>query len=63
MSMPLSEGVTLGEAMERDANVRRAVDRALLRARAFKVDYDADGSVTLKMALDPRELWSDLSRP
>ncbi|MBC8105041.1 MAG: hypothetical protein H7Z14_00500 [Anaerolineae bacterium] len=63
LAMKLSEGLTLGEAADRDPAIRAAVDRALSRARTFKVDYDSDGSVSVKMMLDPRELWTDLSRP
>jgi hypothetical protein len=59
----LNESLTLADAAERDPKVRRAVDRALSRAHVYKVDYDPSGSVSVKMSVDPRELWSELSRP
>ncbi len=63
LSQHLTENVTVGDAVERDPTVRHAVDRALSRAQVYKVDYDPSGSVSVKMMLDPRELWSELSRP
>jgi hypothetical protein len=63
LSMQLSTDATVGQAVERDPGIRAAVDRAISRVRVYKVDYDPDGSVSVKMMLDPRELWADLTRP
>jgi hypothetical protein len=63
LSMQLSQGLMLGEAAERDPTIRAKIDRAVSRAHTFHVDYDPDQSVSVKMSLDPRELWMELSRP
>src|SRR5262249_23283396 len=62
LALPLSHGVSIANAAARDPAVRDAVDRALGHARVYKVDYDsADGSVAVKMMLDPRIFWEELT--
>lgn len=56
----LSDGVTVGGAAKRDPRVAEALDRAMGRAKVFKADYKEDGSVTVSVALDMRELWGEL---
>ena len=51
---------TIGDAAQHDPAVDRAVQEALDRARAYKVDYFPDGSATVKISLDPRDLWDEL---
>ena len=53
LSMQLSQGLTRGEAAERDPTIRAKVDRAVSRVRALPVDYGPDQSVSVKMLLIP----------
>jgi hypothetical protein len=54
-------GITLGEAASRSANIAGAIDSVVQNAKPYKVDYLADGSVAVKMSIDPRDLWDALS--
>lgn len=58
--LPLGE-LSLGEAARLDPRVAESLDRALTRARVYRADYDPNGSVTVKVSLDLRTLWQDLS--
>ena len=60
--LPLGDGRTVADAAASDASVASAVDRALRRARTFKVDYGTDGTVKVRVALDLRYLWQELNR-
>jgi hypothetical protein len=51
---------TIGEAAKRDPAIEKAVGQAMDRARAYKIDYLPDGSATVKVSLDPRDLWDQL---
>jgi hypothetical protein len=51
---------TIGEAARHEPAVERAVQQALERARAYKIDYLPDGSATVKVSLDPHDLWDEL---
>jgi hypothetical protein len=53
--------ITLGEAATRSPAVAAAIDSVLRKAKPYKVDFLADGSVAVKMILDPRDLWDALS--
>jgi hypothetical protein len=59
--LPLAQGVTVGGAAERDPRIAQAVVRALGRARPFKVDYGAKGSVTVHVAFRLSDLWAELT--
>jgi hypothetical protein len=63
MALQLSPGQTIGEVAKTDPDVRAAVERAMSRVRVYKVDYGANGEVVVKMMMDPREFWWDLTRP
>jgi hypothetical protein len=60
--LPLSEGLTVGEAARRDPRLAEAVKRAGRAARIFKTQYNADGSATVHLAADLRDLWEELGR-
>ncbi len=51
---------TIGQAAKHDPAVERAVEQAMDRARAYKIEYLPDGSVAVKVSLDPRDLWDEL---
>ena len=60
--LPLGDGRTLGDAAAADPAVAASVDRALRRARTFKVEYGTNNTVKVRVALDLRYLWQELNR-
>ena len=60
-ALPLAEGMTVDDAAKRDPRIARALDRAMLRARMFKVDYDADGGVSVRMTIDAEDVWDEIA--
>jgi hypothetical protein len=58
--LPLSDVMTLGQAAERDPRIREALDRAALRGRTYKVEYDSDGGARVWVQLDLRQVWDEL---
>jgi hypothetical protein len=58
--LPLTDTVTIGQAAERNANVRDAAERAALRGRSYKVEYDSDGGARAWVQLDLRTVWDEL---
>jgi hypothetical protein len=60
-ALPLAEGMTIDDAAKRDPRIARALDRAMLRARMFKVDYDADGGVTVRTTIDAEDVWDEIT--
>jgi hypothetical protein len=63
LSMPLAPGVSVADAAKRDPAVREAVEQAMARTSVYRVIYDPDAGVTVKMMLDPRAFWGELQRP
>ncbi len=61
-ALPLNPGLSIGDAEKKSPDIKRAVSRCLRRVRPYKVDYRADGSVQVKVSLDPRELWAEISQ-
>jgi hypothetical protein len=59
-AMQLTRQLSIGEAAKQDPRIADAVDRVLLRARIYKVEYRADGSVMVRMMIDSRDLWYEL---
>jgi hypothetical protein len=51
---------TIGEAAKQSPAVERAVEQAMGRAHAYKIEYLPDGSASVKVSLDPRDLWESL---
>jgi hypothetical protein len=58
--LALSSDRTIGQATKQNKGLSDAVDLALQRAKPYKVDYRADGSVSVKVTLDARDLWGAL---
>lgn len=56
----LAEGLSLAEAARREPRYAEVVERAVARARVFRVEYFEDGSVTVQMTTDPRLIWRDV---
>jgi hypothetical protein len=62
MALALSPSQTIGQAVQSDPRLARAVDRAILRgARLYKTEYRPDGTVEVRVSLDLRFLWSAIS--
>ena len=61
-ALPLTSTLTIGDAVKKSPSIAKAVDRCLDRARPYKVDYRADGSVLVKSSMNPRELWAEISQ-
>lgn len=59
-ALPLTSGVTIGEAQKRDKRLAEAVGRAVKEAHTYKVDYESDGSARVKVNLDLREVWESI---
>jgi hypothetical protein len=53
---------TLGKLAESDPRVAQAIDRAMIRARLYKTDYLGDGSVAVKVSLELKYVWEELTR-
>jgi hypothetical protein len=57
--LALSSSQTIGQAAKANKPLDTAVDQALLQhAKPYKVDYRSDGSVSVKVMLDARDLWN-----
>jgi len=61
--LPWGDGKTLGSAAARDPRLAAAIDQALARgARVYSVEYLSDGSATVHISLDLRDLWETISQ-
>lgn len=60
-SLPLGPKSTVGEAARSNPRIEEAVSKTLGHARPYKVDYGANGSVTVHMSLNLVDLWSELA--
>jgi hypothetical protein len=58
--LPLTNGLTISQAVAQDNTIENALDRALVRARRTNVDYDGLDSATVKVQLDLRDVWREL---
>jgi hypothetical protein len=61
-SLTLDGKLTLAEAAKRSPAIAQAIGSAMSRARIAKVDYLSGGDANVKVELDPRDLWDELSR-
>jgi hypothetical protein len=52
--------ITLAQAAKADPQFAQGLDRVMLRAHTYKVDYRADGSVLVRVSLDLRNVWDEL---
>lgn len=59
-SLPLNGSRSVGEWAKQDSSVRRVLDDMMIRAKVTKIDYAPDGSATVRLTLDPRDLWDEL---
>ena len=59
-NLPLEGGPTLGAAVDRDPELKTALDRALRKAEPYAVEYEPDGRARVKLAVDLRQVWETL---
>jgi hypothetical protein len=59
-SLTLDRNLTLEDAAKQDPRIAEAINRTLLRARVYKVEYLADQSISVRMTIDSRDLWGEL---
>ncbi|HEX8520697.1 MAG TPA: hypothetical protein VF669_00490 [Tepidisphaeraceae bacterium] len=59
-SLPLNAKQTVGDAVKADKRISTAVGRAVDGARTYKVDYESDGSATVKVVLELQEVWEQI---
>lgn len=59
--LKIDDVVTLSQLASRNPRVAEALDRAVSRARVYQVDYNADGSVIVRVTLDPNEVLDELT--
>jgi len=60
--LELAPDLTLADAARRDPRFAEPLNRAMQRSRVFRVEYAEDGSASVKISTDTRELWQDLVR-
>jgi hypothetical protein len=53
--------ITLGDAAKADPQLEQAVNRVMMHAHTYKVDYRADGSILVRVSLDLRYAWEELT--
>ncbi len=58
--LPLTSQLKLGDAARQDTRIRAALGRFMTHARTYRADYAPDGSVTVRVSLDLRDLWGEL---
>jgi hypothetical protein len=60
LAMRINPTSTLGDAVRADPELSAAVSRVLLGARDSRVDYQADGSVHVRVYLNLHDAWEQL---
>lgn len=60
LALHVTAQTTLADAVASDPQIAQAVNRAMLHAHTYKVDYRADGSVLTRVSLDLRDAWDEL---
>jgi hypothetical protein len=58
--LELDNNVTLGQAARQDPRIAGAISRTIERITPHKIQYNADGSVTVHCEADLRDLWDEL---
>jgi hypothetical protein len=53
--------ITLAGAAKADPELAKAVNRVMMHAHTYKVDYRADGSILVRVSLDLRNAWEELT--
>ncbi len=61
-ALTLTDELTVGQAAAKDHRVAAAVERAMEAARLYRIKYDSDGTVTVRLSLDLRAMWEELRR-
>jgi hypothetical protein len=59
-ALPLGQGMTVGKLAERDRAVAASVDEFVSVVRSYQTTQNADGSVTVALRVDLRDLWEAL---
>jgi hypothetical protein len=61
MELPLTDGMTLGQAASLDPRIDQAVTKSVNRAKPYQVDYDSTGQVaTVHVSMNLADLWERL---
>ena len=60
LALHINAHSTLGEVAKSDPQLNKAIDRSLLQAHTFKVEYLADGSVKVRVSLTLHDAWDAL---
>jgi hypothetical protein len=60
--LPLGQGMTVGKLAERDRAVADAVDRFVSLSRSYQTTPNPDGSMTVALRVDLRDLWEEFQR-
>jgi hypothetical protein len=61
-ALVINTDLTLKQAAAGNPRIAQALDRAVENARVYQVDYNLDGSATVRVTLDPNELIDELTR-
>lgn len=59
-ALPLTAKQTVGEAAKVDANLRQRLSLVLALARTDRVDYAEDGTVSVRVSMELRDVWEAL---
>ncbi len=64
-ALPLSPGLTLGQAAHQDAHVADGLTRAMRFAHTYKVDYNdpVPGAVRIKVHIELEDVWREIAQP
>jgi hypothetical protein len=60
LDLPWCDGLTIGQAAERDPQMQRALDYALTRVHIVRTEYEGEQEARVHVRLDLRELWEAL---
>lgn len=60
--LELGNSLTLAQAAKQDPRIAAAISRTVERVTPYKIQYNADGSVTVRCEADLRDLWDELRR-
>lgn len=63
LRLKIAPGLTLADAAKKDPRINQGVDRAMLQAHTYQVQYHADGSVVVRVNLNLRAAWGELESP
>ena len=58
--LPLTNGLTISQAVAKDPTLENALDRALVKARRTNVDYENLDTATVRVQLDLRDVWREI---